>query len=588
MSRTAFLVGVLALTVVATVATAGDQTISTNTVWSGTVTVDGTVTVNSNANLTIQPGTIVNFVGTGNINFVSGGLFSAQGTAAAPIQFNGTQTGGMTGNPSGVVMNNCAFAGLGVRTGSTKWFYLRPSSASSGFSMTNCTVNNVGPMMTYGAGTVTATGNNIQNIGELDLWTSTASQVNLLNNKIQTCGYIYTNSTAGAQVSHNVIIDGQLWVNGGSNATAANYVVEDNYIHGTYNGPASESLLVHTLATIRNNVIRGGEWGLNDVGGKISNNVMECFTAAERALRGNDPTHEPFTLPKDGAVVERNILLNSGYAGIITAGSNLGTNCVFRNNTLDQRGGTAPMMEFNHLPSGKGSNINIRNNLFLRGGRFYDESNWTSGGYADTISYVDYNAWGGMAVDSRNPTSQRFIGIQMTGKNEGDDGFGMHDILLPGGSTVNTASLVANADFVDPYSDADMLAGTHTTAQLLSLYQQAYTPVAGSALINAGSPTDASDPAVTYGQVDIGAVELSLLPGDTDMDRKVTFADYIVLERNFGATNATWAMGDFNGDGKVTFADYIILEGGFGKSVPEPMTLSLLAIGAVALLRRRR
>ncbi len=79
----------------------------------------------------------------------------------------------------------------------------------------------------------------------------------------------------------------------------------------------------------------------------------------------------------------------------------------------------------------------------------------------------------------------------------------------------------------------------------------------------------------------------SKLPGDANGDNKVTFADYIVLELNFGSTGASWTQGDFNGDGKVDFKDYIILEGNFGKSVPEPGMMSLLFLGGLAALRRR-
>ncbi len=76
------------------------------------------------------------------------------------------------------------------------------------------------------------------------------------------------------------------------------------------------------------------------------------------------------------------------------------------------------------------------------------------------------------------------------------------------------------------------------------------------------------------------------VPGDANGDGKIAFTDYIVLEGHFGKTGAVYADGDFNGDGVVNFKDYIILEGNFGQSAPEPVTLVVLGVGAVAMVRR--
>ena len=57
------------------------------------------------------------------------------------------------------------------------------------------------------------------------------------------------------------------------------------------------------------------------------------------------------------------------------------------------------------------------------------------------------------------------------------------------------------------------------------------------------------------------------LPGDTDGDDDVDFADFAVLAQNFGKkADAVFAEGDFNGDGAIDLRDFVILQGNFGKT----------------------
>jgi hypothetical protein len=87
--------------------------------------------------------------------------------------------------------------------------------------------------------------------------------------------------------------------------------------------------------------------------------------------------------------------------------------------------------------------------------------------------------------------------------------------------------------------------------------------------------------------------------GDADLDGKVDFdRDFILWQTGFLNHLSGWEYGDFNYDGVVDFDnDYILWQRAFlGQSVlpagvdyvPEPLTLSMIALGVLVLLRRRR
>jgi hypothetical protein len=93
--------------------------------------------------------------------------------------------------------------------------------------------------------------------------------------------------------------------------------------------------------------------------------------------------------------------------------------------------------------------------------------------------------------------------------------------------------------------------------------------------------------------------------GDANLDGTVNLQDFNRLAANFGAANSFWHRGDFNYDGTVNLQDFNLLAANFGlqaagptvtpedwarlgAAIPEPASVALLGIGAVALLARRR
>ena len=51
--------------------------------------------------------------------------------------------------------------------------------------------------------------------------------------------------------------------------------------------------------------------------------------------------------------------------------------------------------------------------------------------------------------------------------------------------------------------------------------------------------------------------------GDTNLDGRVDFQDFLILSTNFGQTSG-WSGGDFDADGTVAFADFLLLSTSFG------------------------
>lgn len=67
------------------------------------------------------------------------------------------------------------------------------------------------------------------------------------------------------------------------------------------------------------------------------------------------------------------------------------------------------------------------------------------------------------------------------------------------------------------------------------------------------------------------------LGGDANRDRKVNFADLVVVAQNYGGANKSYAEGDFTGDGAVTFADLVVIAQRYGTELPATVAAPLFA-----------
>ncbi|MBC7785040.1 MAG: autotransporter-associated beta strand repeat-containing protein, partial [Burkholderiales bacterium] len=79
--------------------------------------------------------------------------------------------------------------------------------------------------------------------------------------------------------------------------------------------------------------------------------------------------------------------------------------------------------------------------------------------------------------------------------------------------------------------------------------------------------------------------------GDANLDGVVNGSDYALADTGFSGGGTGWFYGDVNYDGVINGSDYALIDTGFSSQtgpLPEPAMLSLLGLGAMSVLRRRR
>jgi len=175
--------------------------------------------------------------------------------------------------------------------------------------------------------------------------------------------------------------------------------------------------------------------------------------------------------------------------------------------------------------------------------------------------------------------------------------------------------LVETLQYKPSFAPADAVSGAGTATNSLSLSVPSLGTGYAASNYFVGEPTTPSfganqggGAAFTFTNYNVSGTGVTLLDaaaGDVNLDGQINGLDLGIFLHNYGTNTSGFTNGDLNGDGQVNGLDLGIFLHNYGiaygtvtpnagisaqvgsSAVPEPTSLSLLALGSLALMRRR-
>jgi hypothetical protein len=536
--------------------------------WGLSSTGNATVTIADSAIATLQ----ILQAGTSDARFV--GSVTSSATLHTTSAF--TMGGGNASRTVSLDVNNGTFQTDGLATFNNK-----------------ADLNLINGAILFNAGATFNAGSRMD-------WTAGTLSLGANSTLLLDGGAIFRTSTTGFAFSNNTTLRIR---NSGGLSTPSYFDLQNATLDmdtgtltvGTANGTISDwGALTTTTATLASNALATYSSGLrmSTLGGTTNLTISSAakLLASSFEVGGNANANVTITLNAGTLESPGTIELLRGTAATVNANGKIQA----QNLALGSGDGTATL-----TVTGAGALVNVNNSLTLNAN---SALNIISSGAVTTSGTTTLNAGSSLTINS---------GGSLNAQSFTASGATLHlDLTSPFTAVPITVAATNGLTFNALTFELSF------NGEPLGYYNIIrYTGAIQGAGLTGGTPAVQNNIAYILYITNDGLSNLITLHrgflGDANDNGTVEFSDFVSLANNFGTNNTGWNGGDFNNDGITNFTDFVTLANNFGQSIsgssftatpdqlaamqafaasptqiPEPTTLSLLAL-ALPLLARR-